>query len=88
MPTIEEFNAYIIKLAHHDWYYDYSDDGRVYRAGKAGLEYLQSQVKKHPIYKDAFNVWTAYIYKELSAASRDSQINSIRELIPEVQIAV
>lgn len=35
MTTLES------RLCRHDWYYDYSDDGRVYAAGRVAAHELQ-----------------------------------------------
>lgn len=32
-------------LVHHDWYYEYSDDGRVWRQGRADKERLEAEAK-------------------------------------------
>lgn len=35
-------------MAKHDWYYDRSDDGRVYAAGRENFERMMSLVKQLP----------------------------------------
>lgn len=38
--------AYACQLSNHDWTYEYSDDGRVWRAGKASQEALEVAQKQ------------------------------------------
>lgn len=33
------------QLQYHDWYYDYSDDHRVWRAGEAKISEIRSEMK-------------------------------------------
>ena len=56
--SITSFSAFIAALAEHDWYFDYSDDSRVYRAGRNDLIALQTTAKEHPIYEQAFNLYS------------------------------
>lgn len=37
----EHLQQYILALKAHDWAYEYSDDYRIWRAGKASLEALR-----------------------------------------------
>lgn len=50
MITIEQFNDYLEKLENHDWYYHYSDDGRVWRAGKARRAELRALADSENVY--------------------------------------
>ncbi len=50
IPTLEELNAFIDRLKGFDWFYGYSDDGGVWRRGKAGHEQLQSDAAKNPYF--------------------------------------
>jgi hypothetical protein len=40
-----QLQDFITKLYHHDWYYDYSDDIKVWRAGKAKEEIIGKIMK-------------------------------------------
>lgn len=79
MPSIEDFDAYVAKLSHHDWYYDYSDDGRVWRAGKRVRESLMETADSHPIYFQAFDVWRAYVGSSIPRKAVDIMIQAIRD---------
>ena len=53
--TLQEFYD---QCERHDWYYDYSDDNRVWEAGLASLGSLQAAAKESPAHQallDAFN---------------------------------
>ena len=63
MPTLEEFDAYLKRLEHHDWYYDYSDDMRAYRAGKAVRDSLVWSSKNQPLMREAFKAYTLCMFE-------------------------
>lgn len=83
MPTIEEFAAYIKALSQHDWYYDYSDDHRVYSAGKHQQDRLIGQAQCHSIYRDAYQAYYAHTYsgQDFSVDKRDRVIEQLRQQI-------
>lgn len=62
MPTIDEFNSYVQRLANHDWTYDYSDDHSVWRRGQQVRDGLIADARKHPEFQQAFNAWSNYIF--------------------------
>lgn len=78
MPTLEEFNAYVAALTHHDWYFDYSDDIRVWRAGKTAHTALEQTAKEHNEYQEAFNAWSAHVYQNMSSIDLNDRIQGIR----------
>jgi hypothetical protein len=41
-----ELMSFIDKLKTHDWYYQYSDDGNMYRRGKAEDDEIKSILKR------------------------------------------
>ena len=49
-------------LKSHDWYFNYSDDGRVYRKGAQELENILDQMKKMDS-KEAQSLWNKYAPK-------------------------
>lgn len=59
--TIDKFYQLLEK---HDWTYDYSDDGSVWRCGTAERDFLKIFIDRHnnfcKLYTDYFN----YIFKE------------------------
>ena len=48
---------YRTKLASHDWYYQYSDDGSVYRKGR---DQYQELVKMQKVLDVDSAIWNAY----------------------------
>ena len=44
--------AFIDSLKNHDWFFDYSDDGRVWRAGLAAQKHLEKLATSDPVYAD------------------------------------
>ena len=46
--TKQELDAFEQKCQSHDWFYDYSDDGAVYRRGLASTAKLSDEAGKHP----------------------------------------
>lgn len=59
-PTLEERQAFFKMCESHDWYYEYSDDGRVWRKGRDQYEKLQSMVAKHEEYRAIYRSWAEY----------------------------
>lgn len=84
MPTLEEFNQYVQKLSAHDWYFDYSDDHRVWSRGNEKSKELQSKAKSDPVYKGAYEAYVAFNNStELKTreAERETKLNKIRETL-------
>lgn len=53
---IAALDAFKEKLERHDWFYYFSDDGRVYNAGEAASKALVNETKNGPIeFKRAYN---------------------------------
>lgn len=51
LQNIEQYRA---ALRNHDWSYDYSDDPRVYRAGRLEREAL---LAKQRVYDPDWSIW-------------------------------
>ena len=62
MPTLYQFETYLKVLSQMDWFYDYSDDRSVWRAGNTAMALLQGQAKEHPYYQEAFDTWKESVY--------------------------
>lgn len=86
MPSIEEFDAYVQQLAAHDWYYDFSDDSRVYRAGRIAKERLSAQAQRHEFYQKAFKAWCDYEFNRIDDTARDKAIAALRQAIQPVTV--
>ena len=52
MESVQEMDQieYFKKLQSHDWYYDYSDDNRVWEKGRRESQRLQAIAQEMPIY--------------------------------------
>lgn len=78
------FNAFVQRLAAHDWHYDYSDDGNVWRRGKANQAQLVEVANSHPLLKQAFDAHQNAAFHNLYRAKLDSVIATLRaQLQPE-----
>jgi hypothetical protein len=89
--TLASFNTYIVALATHDWFYDYADDHRVWRAGNAKAKHLKDQAKTHPLYQQAYDCFVAFMFRdkatdqaafEIARKQKDDVINNLRNQIP------
>ena len=63
MPTLYQFEMYLKALSQMDWFYDYSDDHHVWRAGNKAMVMLQMRAEEHHYYREAFDAWTKCIYE-------------------------
>jgi hypothetical protein len=57
--SLQDFDAYVAALALHDWYYDFSDDASVYRAGRIKHQQLTQQADSSPLYSRAYGLYAA-----------------------------
>jgi hypothetical protein len=57
MNTEQFFNA----CKNFDWYYNYSDDHRVWRSGEAASKQLLEESKTDPIKSKIYTDWCIYI---------------------------
>lgn len=57
--SLVSFNAYVAELTKHDWFYEFSDDGSVYRAGRIKYQQLINQADSDPIYQKAYGLYAA-----------------------------
>jgi hypothetical protein len=58
MNTEQFFNA----CKNFDWYYDFSDDSRVWRNGTAAKEKLLNEAKSDPIKMKIFTDWNKHMF--------------------------
>ena len=59
MTNLQEFDK---KLRYHDWYYNFSDDGSVWRAGERAQEEIQRISKESPQHLELFESWSKYFF--------------------------
>lgn len=87
MLTVEQFDNYLNKLALHDWFYDFSDDNRVWRSGKDARQSLMEEASKHTILAQAFTAWGNFIFtkEERSKAllTKENVLSQLRREITE-----
>ena len=78
MPTLEQLNAYIDRLNQHDWYFDYSDDGNVWRRGNERRAQLVQHAQTHDIYQQSYNDWASYKYDRILKDTLDNRMDELR----------
>ena len=49
-------------LRYHDWYYEYSDDHRVWTNGRDNLARIRQIAKESPEHKALFEAYSKYIF--------------------------
>lgn len=95
MATIAQLDEFIQELQCHDWYYEYSDDGSVWRRGRAQRQALEAKADRDldlaialSTYKNCyFNDTRAWEDKKefrdrlIDALRTDLQIAAMTELI-------
>ena len=79
MPTLYQFEVYLKALSQMDWFYDYSDDRHVWRAGNTAMSLLQGQAKEHQYYQEAFDAWTKCVYEGRNAPEAIAQRKAVIE---------
>lgn len=62
-------NAYIDRLKAHDWFFERSDDSRVFKAGLAAEQKLRREAESDPLLRELFEV-AAYIRGTLRQDAR------------------
>jgi len=63
MESVQEMDQieYFKKLQSHDWYYDYSDDNRVWEKGRRESQRLQAIAQEMPIYLVMYEAMADYM---------------------------
>ena len=87
--SIKEFNEFVNTLANHDWYYEFSDDHRVYTRGRDQRKTLENQSKDNPLLQEAYNLYvesTGYNKSIVQTViKRETSINKLRNQITNAQ---
>ena len=60
--SIEAFEAYTKRLKNHDWFYEYSDDGSVWRAGNQAQKNLIADARAYPLLSALFTEYSTWIF--------------------------
>ena len=50
------------QLAQHDWFYEYSDDPRMYREGRDNNHRLMEIAKHDQKYTDLYHAYAKYVF--------------------------
>lgn len=66
--NLKEFDK---KLENHDWFYYFSDDRRVYKAGKAEAERIESIAQKSIEHYKLYTIWADYFNSKYESLHRD-----------------
>jgi hypothetical protein len=68
--SLADFSEYAKQCRFHDWYYDFSDDGNVWRRGNLERAKLEAQSTLDRAYKAVFQVWHAAHYNARAGFSQ------------------
>jgi hypothetical protein len=74
--TTEQF---IDMLRNHDWYYQYSDDGSVYRAGDKQYQLIVIAKRGNPLFQRIYEIWADHKRLHTPLEVRD-------QLVAEAQV--
>lgn len=84
MPiSLAAFNEYVNQLSNHDWFFQFSDDHRIYSDGNERHEMLLDKANSDQIYQDLFSAFNVFGTStgELSGGrvvNRDREVERLR----------
>ena len=76
----ENIREYFKQLRYHDWYYSYSDDHRVWKAGSANSDLIRDKSKENVTYKRMYNEFTKWMNSERELPTVEEFINYDKEV--------
>ena len=76
----ENIREYFKQLRYHDWYYNYSDDHRVWKAGSANYDLIRDRSKENLTYKRMYNEFTKWMNSERELPVIEEFINYDKEV--------
>ena len=76
----ENIREYFKELRYHDWYYNYSDDHRVWKAGSANYDLIRDKSKENLTYKRMYNEFTKWMNSERELPVIEEFINYDKEV--------
>lgn len=82
---LKVFDAFLERLDRHDWQFEYSDDGSVWRRGHTNHTQLIEVSNGHPILKRAFDAYCERHYRGMSQESLDAVIYQLRNSLWQAQ---
>ena len=80
-PTLAAFDAFIERLKNFDWYFDFSDDGRVYRNGVVGKQQLEADSNANKYFEAAYKAYCTYIGDSIRGAVVEPALRQERDLV-------
>ena len=63
-------NEFYTKLGFHDWYYQYSDDHRVWRNGQDNWDRLNEVAKESPEHWALFEAYASHVFSQTPKPER------------------
>ena len=57
-------NEFYTVLANHDWYYQYSDDHRVWRNGQSNFDRIRMLSKESPEHTKLLEEYSSYVFRD------------------------
>jgi hypothetical protein len=60
--TPQDFDKFNQDLNNHDWFYDYSDDGNVWRRGSEVREHLMRTAESDPVLQSLYDLHYSAVY--------------------------
>ena len=76
----ENIREYFKQLRYHDWYYNYSDDHRVWKAGSANYDLIRDKSKENVTYKRMYNEFTKWMNSKRELPVIEEFINYDKEV--------
>lgn len=76
--TLDEFDVFNQRCKNLDWYYQYSDDGAVYRAGRVRHQQLLLDAEHHPTYLELVRAYQKYNDAKISALHLEGTVQNLR----------
>jgi len=76
----ENIREYFKQLRYHDWYYNYSDDHRVWKAGSANYDLIRDKSKENVTYKRMYNEFAKWMVSKRELPTVEEFINYDKEV--------
>ena len=69
MTTLAELDEFVRNCDAHDWTYEFSDDGAMYRRGQSQRMALNSKAKTDAVLMAAFNAYLNYHFPKVASSA-------------------
>ena len=76
----ENIREYFKQLRYHDWYYNYSDDHRVWKAGSANYDLIRDKSKENLTYKRMYKEFIEWMNSKRELPVIEEFINYDKEV--------